>query len=44
MPAKSYHPSRAARLLGINLVTLWNQMRKYGIDLEKVCGYEWTNP
>jgi transcriptional regulator of acetoin/glycerol metabolism len=36
MPAKSYHPSRAARLLGIKRVTVWNRMRKYSIDLEKV--------
>jgi len=36
MPAKSFHPSRAARLPGINRVTVWNRMRKYGIDLEKV--------
>jgi hypothetical protein len=25
-----------ARLLGINRVTLWNRMKKYGIDLNKV--------
>jgi transcriptional regulator with PAS, ATPase and Fis domain len=28
--------SRAARLMGINRVTVWNRMRKYGIDLKKV--------
>jgi transcriptional regulator of acetoin/glycerol metabolism len=28
--------TRAARLLGINRVTVWNRMRKYGIDLKKV--------
>jgi len=28
--------SQAARLLGINRVTVWNRMRKYGIDLKKV--------
>jgi transcriptional regulator of acetoin/glycerol metabolism len=27
--------SRAARLLGINRVTVWNRMRKYGIDLKR---------
>ncbi len=28
--------SQAARLLGINRVTVWNRMKKYGIDLQKV--------
>jgi two-component system response regulator HydG len=28
--------TRAAELLGINRVTVWNRMRKYGIDLNKV--------
>lgn len=28
--------TRAARLLGINRVTVWNRMRKYGVDLKKV--------
>jgi transcriptional regulator of acetoin/glycerol metabolism len=28
--------TQAARLLGINRVTVWNRMRKYGIDLKKV--------
>jgi transcriptional regulator with GAF, ATPase, and Fis domain len=28
--------SRAARILGINRVTVWNRMKKYGIDLKKV--------
>jgi PAS domain S-box-containing protein len=28
--------SQAARLLGVNRVTVWNRMRKYGIDLKKV--------
>ncbi len=27
--------TRAAKLLGINRVTVWNRMRKYGINLEK---------
>jgi len=27
--------TRAAQLLGINRVTVWNRMRKYGINLEK---------
>jgi transcriptional regulator of acetoin/glycerol metabolism len=26
----------AARTLGVNRVTVWNRMRKYGIDLRKV--------
>ena len=28
--------SQAARLLGINRVTVWNRMKKYGIDIAKV--------
>jgi DNA-binding NtrC family response regulator len=28
--------SQAARILGINRVTVWNRMRKYGIDLKRV--------
>ena len=28
--------TQAARILGINRVTVWNRMRKYGIDLDKV--------
>ncbi len=28
--------SQAARLLGINRVTVWNRMKKYGIDLQRV--------
>jgi transcriptional regulator of acetoin/glycerol metabolism len=28
--------SQAARVLGINRVTVWNRMKKYGIDLQKV--------
>jgi len=28
--------SQAARILGINRVTVWNRMRKYGIDMKKV--------
>ena len=28
--------SQAARTLGINRVTVWNRMKKYGIDLRKV--------
>ncbi len=27
------HQTQAARILGINRVTVWNRMRKYGIDL-----------
>ena len=32
----SGNQSQAARILGINRVTVWNRMRKYGIDLKKV--------
>lgn len=28
--------SKAARMLGINRVTVWNRMKKYGIDLKKI--------
>lgn len=28
--------SQAARVLGVNRVTVWNRMRKYGIDLKRV--------
>jgi transcriptional regulator with GAF, ATPase, and Fis domain len=28
--------SQAARLLGINRVTVWNRMKKYGVDLKKI--------
>jgi len=28
--------TQAARMLGINRVTVWNRMRKYGVDLKKV--------
>lgn len=28
--------TRAARILGINRVTVWNRMKKYGIDVKKV--------
>ncbi len=28
--------SQAARMLGINRVTVWNRMKKYGIDLKRV--------
>ena len=28
--------SQAARALGINRVTVWNRMKKYGIDLKRV--------
>lgn len=28
--------SEAARILGVNRVTIWNRMKKYGIDLKKV--------
>ena len=30
--------TQAARLLAVNRVTVWNRMRKYGIDLKKVVG------
>ncbi|HIC85542.1 MAG TPA: hypothetical protein EYP06_04490 [Desulfobacterales bacterium] len=28
--------SRAAKLLGISRVTVWNRMKKYGIDLKRI--------
>ena len=28
--------TQAARLLGINRVTVWNRMKKFGIDLKRV--------
>ena len=28
--------TKAARILNINRVTVWNRMKKYGIDLKKV--------
>ena len=28
--------TQAARILGINRVTVWNRMKKYGIDLKRV--------
>ena len=28
--------SQAARILGINRVTVWNRMKKYGVDLKRV--------
>jgi transcriptional regulator with PAS, ATPase and Fis domain len=28
--------TQAARILGINRVTVWNRMKKYGIDLRKI--------
>ena len=28
--------SEAARILGVNRVTVWNRMRKHGIDLRRV--------
>lgn len=31
----SGNQTQAARLLNINRVTVWNRMRKYGIDLHK---------
>lgn len=27
--------TRAAQLLGVNRVTVWNRMRKYGLNLRK---------
>jgi PAS domain S-box-containing protein len=32
--------TRAARLLGINRVTVWNRMKKYNIDLKKVLSFK----
>ncbi|MGD8989878.1 MAG: helix-turn-helix domain-containing protein, partial [Desulfobacterales bacterium] len=28
--------TQAARLLGVNRVTVWNRMKKYGIDVKKI--------
>ena len=36
LKATGGNQSQAARLLGINRVTVWNRMRKYGIDLNRV--------
>jgi transcriptional regulator of acetoin/glycerol metabolism len=27
--------TRAAKILGVNRVTVWNRMRKYGIDIKR---------
>ena len=35
-PEKQRKPVQAARILGVNRVTVWNRMRKHGIDLRKV--------
>ena len=35
LKATGGNQTRAARLLGINRVTVWNRMRKYGIDLKR---------
>jgi transcriptional regulator with PAS, ATPase and Fis domain len=35
LAATGGNQSQAARLLGINRVTVWNRMRKYGINLKK---------
>jgi len=32
--------SQAARILGVSRVTVWNRMRKYGIDLQRVMMHE----
>jgi len=32
--------TQAARLLGINRVTVWNRMKKYNIDLKKVLSFK----
>jgi len=32
----SGNQTQAARILGINRVTVWNRMKKYGIDLKKI--------
>jgi len=36
LAATGGNQTQAAKLLGINRVTVWNRMRKYGIDLKKV--------
>jgi transcriptional regulator of acetoin/glycerol metabolism len=28
--------TKAAAVLGVNRVTVWNRMRKYGVDLKKI--------
>ena len=33
--AAAGNQSQAARMLGINRVTVWNRMRKYGINLKR---------
>jgi PAS domain S-box-containing protein len=35
LQASGGNQSQAARLLGVNRVTVWNRMRKYGIDLKR---------
>jgi transcriptional regulator with GAF, ATPase, and Fis domain len=35
LQATGGNQSQAARLLGVNRVTVWNRMRKYGIDLKR---------
>ncbi|MCF8053325.1 MAG: sigma 54-interacting transcriptional regulator [Desulfobacterales bacterium] len=36
LAATGGNQTQAAKLLGINRVTVWNRMRKYGIDLKKI--------
>ena len=38
LQATGGNQSQAARLLGINRVTVWNRMRKYGINLKREIG------
>lgn len=38
----SGNQSQAARILGVSRVTVWNRMKKYGIDLQKVMMQEGT--
>lgn len=35
LAATGGNQTRAARILGVNRVTVWNRMRKYGIDLKR---------
>ncbi|WP_281491971.1 helix-turn-helix domain-containing protein [Desulfosarcina cetonica] len=35
LKATGGNQTQAARLLGVNRVTVWNRMRKYGIDLKR---------
>jgi transcriptional regulator of acetoin/glycerol metabolism len=35
LQATGGNQTRAAQLLGINRVTVWNRMRKYGLDLKR---------